>query len=60
MSTQKEQQIIRIDLTQEQKDKVKATTGKTADTIEFTVQELEERINPGIDLGNHNETFLLD
>jgi hypothetical protein len=60
MSTQKEQQVIRIALTQEQKDKVKATTGKTADTIEFTVQELEERINPGIQLGNHNETFLLD
>jgi len=37
---------IRLQLTQEQKDMIKNATGKTADAVEFTVQELEERIAP--------------
>jgi hypothetical protein len=42
----KEQEIVRIDLTPEQKDLVKKETGKDADAVELTVSELEERIAP--------------
>ena len=56
-NTQKE--IVRIDLTTSQKEQVKAKTGQVAEAIELTVQELEERIVPGM-FSNHNETFLLD
>jgi hypothetical protein len=45
---QNEKEIVRIDLTDEQKAKVKAATEKTADAIELTVQELEARIAPAI------------
>lgn len=37
---------IRLQLTQEQKDMIKSATGKTAEAVEFTVKELEERIAP--------------
>jgi len=46
MSDSKETDIVRIDLTTEQKQQVKAATDKTADAIELTVQELEARIAP--------------
>jgi hypothetical protein len=46
MSTKNENDIIRIDLTQEQKDKVKTVTDKSAEAIELTVKELEARITP--------------
>ena len=39
---------IRIKLTPEQQDVVKKATGKNAEALEMTVQELEERIAPGI------------
>ena len=42
----KEQEIVRIDLTKEQKDLVKKEIGKDADAVELTVNELEERIAP--------------
>jgi hypothetical protein len=42
----KDQEIVRIELTPEQKQFVKAQTGKEADAVELTVQELEERIAP--------------
>ena len=42
----KEQEIVRIDLTPEQKDLVKKEIGKDADAVELTVNELEERIAP--------------
>jgi uncharacterized small protein (DUF1192 family) len=42
----KEQEIVRIDLTPEQKDLVKKEIGKDADAVELTVSELEERIAP--------------
>jgi hypothetical protein len=45
MSTDKND-IIRIDLTPEQKQQVKVATEKSADAIELTVQELEARIAP--------------
>ncbi|HET9152098.1 MAG TPA: hypothetical protein VFN83_10320 [Gemmatimonadales bacterium] len=44
MSSKKEN--IRLQLTPEQKELVKSQTGKNADAVEFTVQELEERIAP--------------
>jgi hypothetical protein len=48
MSNQKqdEKTIVRIDLTPEQKEQVKAATDKSAEAIELTVQELEARIAP--------------
>jgi len=42
----KEPEIVRIDLTPEQKQQVKKETGKDADAVELTVHELEERIAP--------------
>ena len=38
---------VRIQLTPEQKAMIKNTTGKSADAVEFSVTELEERIAPG-------------
>jgi hypothetical protein len=46
MTEKKENDVIRIDLTAEQKEQVKAATEKNADAIELTVQELEARIAP--------------
>ncbi len=42
----KEKDIVRIDLTNVQKQVVKKETGKDAEAIELTVAELEERITP--------------
>ena len=42
----KEQEIVRIELTPEQKQLVKKETGKDAEAVELTTQELEERIAP--------------
>jgi uncharacterized small protein (DUF1192 family) len=60
MSKENERQVIRIELTQDQKDRLKAQTGKNADVIELTVQELEARIAPVLGWNNHNETLLVD
>ena len=46
MSEHKNSDIVRIDLTPEQKQQVKDVTEKNADAIELTVQELEARIAP--------------
>jgi uncharacterized small protein (DUF1192 family) len=37
---------VRIELTPEQKAKVRAATGKDAEAVELSVEELEERIAP--------------
>ena len=37
---------IRIELTPEQKAKVRDATGKDAEAVELSVEELEERIAP--------------
>ena len=37
---------IRIELTPEQKAKVRNATGKDAETLELSAEELEERIAP--------------
>ena len=46
MSDGTEKDLVRIDLTDEQKDQIKAATEKSAEAIELTVQELESRIAP--------------
>ncbi|HET6778896.1 MAG TPA: hypothetical protein VFH26_08395 [Gemmatimonadales bacterium] len=46
MSSPKEQ--FRIQLTPEQKSQVKNATGKEAEAVELSVEELEERIAPAI------------
>jgi hypothetical protein len=38
---------VEIHLSEEQKAQVRAATGKDAETVELTVEELEERIAPG-------------
>ena len=43
-----EKEIVRIDLTPEQKQIVKNQTGRDGDAVELTVKELEERIAPKI------------
>jgi len=43
-----EKEIVRIELTPEQKQLVKNEIGKEGDAVELTVRELEERIAPKI------------
>ena len=38
---------LRIKLTPDQQEMVRKATGKNAEALELTVQELEERIAPG-------------
>ena len=42
---------VEIHLTEAQKAQVKAATGKDADTVELSVEELEERIAPSQGVG---------
>jgi hypothetical protein len=42
-----EKKTIRIELTDEQKKKIKQQTGKEAKAIELSAEELEERVSPG-------------
>jgi hypothetical protein len=46
MSSNNEQDLIKIDLTDAQKEQVKKVTGKDVESIELGAQELEERIAP--------------
>jgi uncharacterized small protein (DUF1192 family) len=46
MSNPKEQ--FRIELTPEQKSEVRKATGKDAEVVELSVEELEERIAPAM------------
>ena len=41
-----DKEIVRIDLTPEQKQLIKKQTGKDAEAVELSVHELEERIAP--------------
>jgi hypothetical protein len=50
---------IRLDLTVEQKQIVKAATNRDAEALELSVQELEQRIAPRLTF-NHNETLLVE
>jgi hypothetical protein len=51
--------LIHLALTQTQKSQVKDAIGRDGETIELTVEELEERIAPRL-AANHNETLLAD
>ena len=42
----KDNETVRLELTPEQKDLIKKQTGKDAEVVELSVQELEERIAP--------------
>jgi hypothetical protein len=42
----KDQEIVRIDFTPEQKQLIKQEVGKEGEAVELTVKELEERIAP--------------
>jgi len=44
----KDENFIRIDLTDAQKIQIKQATGKDAESIELNAQELEERITPRV------------
>lgn len=46
---------IRIELTPEQKEQVRKVTGKDAEAVELSVEELEERIAP-IKFGTPGQT----
>ena len=59
MQARHEKDLIRVQLTDEQRKMVKDATGRDGDTIELTVIELEERIAPKL-ASNHNETLLAD
>ena len=41
-----DKQVVRIELTEEQKKAVREQTGQDATVIEFFVEELEQRIAP--------------
>jgi uncharacterized small protein (DUF1192 family) len=43
---QNDKKVVRLDLTNEQKEQVRQATGKDAQAVELSVQELEERIAP--------------
>ncbi|HTJ23131.1 MAG TPA: hypothetical protein VL383_12090 [Gemmatimonadaceae bacterium] len=49
---------MRITLTPAQAQDVKQATGREAEAIELTVEELEQRIAPYRLAGNANETLL--
>ena len=38
---------VRIKLTPEQKEQIRSATGRDAEAVELSVEELEERIAPG-------------
>ena len=57
MESPGDRQLIRIDLTPHQKEQIRSAIGRESETIELTVQELEERIAPRI-MRNHSETLL--
>jgi len=42
----KKKERIRIELTEEQRNQIRDATGEDTPTLEFTVEELEERIAP--------------
>jgi len=58
MSGQNEKSVVRIDLTPEQQDKIKAATGKNIEALQMSADELEQRIAPQL-TSNHNETLLI-
>lgn len=47
----KDEKTVRIELTEEQKKAVREQTGQDANSIEFSVEELEQRIAPNKGFG---------
>jgi hypothetical protein len=43
---------VQLKLTPEQQEEIQRATGKLADTLEFNIMELEERIAPAVKGGN--------
>lgn len=43
----KDKGTIKLTLTPEQKEQIREKIGKTGDTLELSIMELEERIAPG-------------
>ena len=64
MQTPQPKQVVRFQLTPEQQEQLKRATGREGESIELTVEELEERVMPmsaeGRLASNHNETLLVD
>ncbi len=46
-----ENKKLTLKLTPQQQEQVKQATGKSGDTLEFSIMELEERIAPGARYG---------
>ena len=55
--TAKPNDPVRLTLTPKQQEEIRQAIGRDGETLELTVEELEERIAPRIS-GNHNETLL--
>lgn len=45
-----EQGRVRIELTEEQKKQIKDASGEEVSALEFTVEELEQRIAPAVSM----------
>ncbi len=43
---------VQLKLTPEQQQEIRRATGQLADTLEFSIMELEERIAPAVKGGN--------
>ena len=48
----KDKDVVRIELTPEQKETLRQQTGKEAAALELSVEELEERIAPSYPFGS--------
>lgn len=53
----RDQKIVRLDLSPEQTEQLRAATGLEVTAIELSLEELEQRVAPRI-ATNHNETLL--
>jgi hypothetical protein len=53
----KDKEVVRIDLTPEQKETLRQKTGKEAAALELSVEELEERIAPVQVFGSGSRTL---
>lgn len=58
MDTTNPKDLVRITLTPAQTQEIKQATGREAEAIQLTIEELEQRIAPRM-AGNSNETLLL-
>ena len=49
-------ETLKLTLTSEQKEQIRKATGKDAEVLELSVEELEERIAPSISVRPHRRT----